>query len=54
VLIKAKIYLLAGATELFFNAEKRKKKEQKIQKPRCFEYICGIGILNLHNLFDDL
>jgi hypothetical protein len=22
-----------------FNAEKRKKKEQKIQKPRCFEYI---------------
>jgi hypothetical protein len=26
-----------------FNAEKREKKEQKIRKPRCFEYISHHG-----------
>ncbi|MFT5926804.1 MAG: hypothetical protein ACI9WL_001556, partial [Rubritalea sp.] len=24
-----------------FNAEKRKKKEQKIRKPRCFDHIAA-------------
>jgi hypothetical protein len=38
-LLRHKFSCIAYVRFVNFNAEKRKKKEQKIRKPRCFEYI---------------
>jgi hypothetical protein len=37
-LLRHKFSSIAHVTVVNFNAEKRKKKEQKIRKPKCFEY----------------
>jgi hypothetical protein len=39
LLLRHKFSSIACVTVVNFNAEKRKKKEQKIRKPRCFEYM---------------
>jgi thiol-disulfide isomerase/thioredoxin len=39
LLLRHKFSSIAYVTVVNFNAEKRKKKEQKIRKSRCFEYI---------------
>jgi hypothetical protein len=46
-LLRHKFSSIAYVKLVNFNAEKRKKKEQKIRKPRCFEYIYVIWKLNL-------
>ncbi|MFT5926031.1 MAG: hypothetical protein ACI9WL_000774, partial [Rubritalea sp.] len=38
LLLRHKFSSIAYVRLVNFNAEKRKKKEQKIRKPRCFEY----------------
>jgi hypothetical protein len=38
LLLRHKFSSIAHVTVVNFNAEKRKKKEQKIRKPKCFEY----------------
>jgi hypothetical protein len=47
LLLRHKFSSIAYVKLVNFNAEKRKKKEQKIRKPRCFEYIYVIWKLNL-------
>jgi hypothetical protein len=39
LLLRHKFSRIAYVRLVNFNAEKRKKKGQKVQKPRCFEYI---------------
>jgi hypothetical protein len=39
LLLRHKFSSIAYVRVVNFNAEKRKKKEQKIRKPRCFEYM---------------
>jgi hypothetical protein len=39
LLLPHKFSSIAYVKLVNFNAEKRKKKEQKIRKPKCFEYI---------------
>jgi hypothetical protein len=39
ILLRHKFLSIAYVRLVNFNAEKRKKKEQKIRKPRCFEYM---------------
>jgi hypothetical protein len=39
LLLRHKFSSIAYVTVVNFNAEKRKKKEQEIWKPRCFEYV---------------
>ena len=39
LLLGHKFSSIAYMTVVNFNAEKRKKKDQKIRKPRCFEYM---------------
>jgi hypothetical protein len=39
LLLRHKFSSIAYVRLVNFNAEKRKKKEQKIRKPRCFEFI---------------
>jgi hypothetical protein len=41
LLLRHKFSYIAYVTVVNFNAEKRKKKGHKIQKPRCFEYRSG-------------
>jgi hypothetical protein len=38
LLLRHKFSSIAYVTFVNFHAEKRKKKKQKIQKPKCFEY----------------
>jgi hypothetical protein len=43
LLLRHKFSTIAYVRLVNFNAEKRKKKEQKIRKPRCFEYIYSLS-----------